>query len=107
MTHANWTPIADDRLCSCLQLISLLPHHGGGLTPIALGLFHPSATVRNAVVDLIDRMQQYPVSAGPELGPGRRRESLSCFVIPDRRDFPGEAQSVPTHRVSEAGGRAR
>jgi hypothetical protein len=42
-------------------VISQLPHHTGGLTPIALGLFHPSAAIRNATVDLIDRMQQYPV----------------------------------------------
>ncbi|KAG7553659.1 hypothetical protein FFLO_02944 [Filobasidium floriforme] len=43
------------------DLISQLPHHNGGLTPIALGLFHPSQSVRNAVLDLLDRMQQYPI----------------------------------------------
>lgn len=36
--------------------------HLGGLMPIALGLFHRSDAVKNAVIDLLDRLQSTMVS---------------------------------------------
>ena len=63
------------------QVISQLPHHNGGLTPIALGLFHPSVVVRNATVDLIDRMQQYPVRLHEISGTTRPGTLMLTFAL--------------------------
>lgn len=38
-----------------------MPVAQGGLTPLALGLFHPYKKVRFAVVDLFERIEEHPV----------------------------------------------
>lgn len=40
-----------------VELLAQLPAQLGGLTPIALGLFHRSDAAKNAVIDLLDRIQ--------------------------------------------------
>lgn len=39
-----------------MEVLALLPPHTGGLLPLALGLFHPSQTARDAVVDFFLRL---------------------------------------------------
>ncbi|KDN37377.1 spindle pole body interacting protein [Tilletiaria anomala UBC 951] len=44
-----------------VELLSLLPSHSGGLTPLAFGVFHPSAAVRVSVLDLFTNIALHPV----------------------------------------------
>ncbi|KAK8858558.1 hypothetical protein IAR55_002787 [Kwoniella newhampshirensis] len=43
------------------RLLTHLPAHFGGLLPVANGLFHRWAGVRNNALELFTRLQQYPV----------------------------------------------
>lgn len=42
------------------QLLAHLPSHAGGLLPVAFGVFHPQASVRNSVVDLLTLLDAHP-----------------------------------------------
>ncbi|GAC99096.1 hypothetical protein PHSY_006694 [Pseudozyma hubeiensis SY62] len=44
-----------------VEVLALLPPHTGGLLPLALGLFHPSAAARDAVMDFLLRLCRHPV----------------------------------------------
>ncbi|OLL21974.1 Protein mesA [Neolecta irregularis DAH-3] len=41
------------------ELLCSLPQHKGGLSPLALGLFHPDFNVRQAVVDILERLERH------------------------------------------------
>ena len=43
------------------QLLSLLPSHSGGLSPLAFGILHPSTSVRASVVDLFMTISTHSV----------------------------------------------
>lgn len=43
------------------KLLSALPVNHGGLTPLALGLFHPYQKVRLAVAELLHKVDEHPV----------------------------------------------
>ena len=45
----------------CVQLLSLLPTHAGGLLPLAFGLFHPNQVTRDATVELFLNIEAHPV----------------------------------------------
>ncbi|EPQ26928.1 uncharacterized protein PFL1_05563 [Pseudozyma flocculosa PF-1] len=44
-----------------VELLSLVPLHAGGLLPLGFGLFHPSLSVRGAMVDFFLRLSSHPV----------------------------------------------
>ncbi|KAE8540973.1 hypothetical protein D1P53_002326 [Cryptococcus gattii VGV] len=44
-----------------VELLAHLPPHGGGIMPIANGLFHQRFDVRENTVELLHNLQQYPV----------------------------------------------
>ncbi|KAF5381150.1 hypothetical protein D9757_009432 [Collybiopsis confluens] len=44
-----------------VELLSYLTPHSGGLLPLAFGLFHQRESVRDATVDLFNRLRVYPV----------------------------------------------
>jgi hypothetical protein len=46
---------------SIIKLLSALPVSHGGLTPLAIGLFHPYEKVRISVADLLERINSHPV----------------------------------------------
>lgn len=46
-----------------VELLTFLPMHFGGLIPIANGLIHPLASVRNDCLDLLCTIKQYTVSS--------------------------------------------
>lgn len=46
-----------------VELLIHLPPHGGGIMPIANGLFHQWLGVRENTVELLLNLQQYPVSS--------------------------------------------
>lgn len=39
-----------------LQLLSYLPHYAGGLSPLALGLYHPTPSVRLSASEVLSRL---------------------------------------------------
>lgn len=39
-----------------------MPTSHGGLTPLGLGLFHPYKKVRQAVAELLEKIDHHPVS---------------------------------------------
>ncbi|KAF7728595.1 hypothetical protein EC973_005822 [Apophysomyces ossiformis] len=43
-----------------IEFLSFLPQHQGGLTPLAMGLFHSSASVRHYTVELFRRLENNP-----------------------------------------------
>lgn len=43
------------------KLLSMLPPHAGGLLPLGFGLFHPSSSIRNAIVDFFLHLCTHPV----------------------------------------------
>ncbi|KAG0166931.1 hypothetical protein DFQ28_003399 [Apophysomyces sp. BC1034] len=43
-----------------IEFLSFLPQHQGGLTPLAMGLFHSSAVVRRYTVELFKRLENNP-----------------------------------------------
>jgi hypothetical protein len=45
-----------------VQLLAHLPLHAGGLLPLSFGLFHPSSNVKEHALQLLDRIDQCPVS---------------------------------------------
>ena len=76
-----------------VQFLSYLPENQGGLYPVAVGLFHTSELVRQAAVNVFQRIASFPVrGAGVGLWsclccwltwggvPGRvaRRSAASC-----------------------------
>lgn len=50
--------VAHDQI---MEVLALLPPHTGGLLPLALGLFHPNPTARDALVDFFLRLCRHPV----------------------------------------------
>ncbi|SNX84975.1 uncharacterized protein MEPE_03684 [Melanopsichium pennsylvanicum] len=44
-----------------VEVLAILPPHAGGLLPLALGLFHPSQSARDAAVDFFLRLCRHPV----------------------------------------------
>lgn len=46
-----------------VELLAHLPPHGGGIMPIANGLFHQQLDVRENTVELLLNLQQYPVGS--------------------------------------------
>lgn len=49
------------KLRNCLQLLSSLLPHGGGLTHLGFALFHQKEAVREATIDLFNQVRAYPV----------------------------------------------
>lgn len=45
------------------QLLANLPPHSGGLLPVAFGLFHPSAAVRENTVDFLTMINAHPTGS--------------------------------------------
>lgn len=43
------------------KLLAQLPAHWGGLVPLAAGLFHGNPVTRDATLELLDTIQDYPV----------------------------------------------
>jgi hypothetical protein len=60
MIRSIWYPIYFS--VGLIQLLSALPVGHGGLTCLALGLFHPYKKVRFAVADLLERIDEHPVN---------------------------------------------
>ncbi|ORX54605.1 spindle pole body interacting protein [Hesseltinella vesiculosa] len=52
-----------------IEFLSYLPQHHGGLSPLAVGLFHSSNIVRQYTVELFQRLNRNPVSAGSPILP--------------------------------------
>lgn len=49
----------------CLQVLAHTPMNRGGLTPLAVGLFHTNNEVKAATVDFFDTLQQFSVRTFP------------------------------------------
>jgi len=71
------------------QLLTFLPMHFGGLIPIANGLFHPQASVRNNTLELMCTIQAYAVG----------RHALQTLNYLHRKTFVEMLERRETHRA--------
>ncbi|KAK7627867.1 docking domain of Afi1 for Arf3 in vesicle trafficking-domain-containing protein [Phyllosticta citricarpa] len=70
-----------------LQLLSVTPESNSGLFYLSLGLFHPRADVRNAVVALLDKVMEHP--AGRHFWAGLGRFAKLAFFRIKREEVGG------------------
>ncbi|KAK8249626.1 docking domain of Afi1 for Arf3 in vesicle trafficking-domain-containing protein [Phyllosticta capitalensis] len=70
-----------------LQLLSVTPESNSGLFYLSLGLFHPRADVRTAVVALLDKVMEHP--AGRHFWAGLGRFAKLAFFRIKREEVGG------------------
>lgn len=60
------------------QFLAYLAPFSGGLSSIAVGLFHPDTAVRKSVAQLLHQLEEFPVSDASSQVTRRRSYRQSC-----------------------------